>query len=247
MEVISDKVTAGRSRGDTHLRSLRHVGARLLPSSLPSFFPAHAGKFSETLAFQGRPPSPSVHAPTPSDAVSLAAIAGDWERHKEGKAFRSVGVFFFSKFAFNRNIDAYLPDSWGLRCQGERCGGSSRGEAGRASTATQKPQKKKGVLFVWRERSRRSMHQSTGKGGGGDSDGGASPLPPPVKRIITAFVFHFQMPARHKTTVIYWLIMSGGGHRLGRKTEFCICENGTVAKSYLVELNTAKKWFIFVL
>lgn len=74
----------------------------------------------------------------------------------------------------------------------------------------------------------------------------ASFLPLPVKRIITVLVFHFQTPVRNKTRVIYWLIMSAGGHRLGKETEFSICENRIVAKSYLPKLNPWKKCFFLV-
>ena len=80
-----------------------------------------------------------------------------------------------------------------------------------------------------------------------DQNQSASFLPLPVKRIITVLVFHFQTPVRNKTRVIYWLIISTGGNRLGKETDFCICANRIVAKSYLLKLNPHIKCVFFKL
>lgn len=67
----------------------------------------------------------------------------------------------------------------------------------------------------------------------------------PLKRIITVLVFRCQ--TCDKQNKIYWLITSAGGHRWGRKLDFCICEERIAAKSHLLKLNPRKKCFFFVL
>lgn len=83
----------------------------------------------------------------------------------------------------------------------------------------------------------------------------SSPMDPPIQTHVwrrrsvpatQADNHSFSLPT-NRTSVIYWLITSPGGHRWGRKLDFCICEERIAAKSHLLKLNPREKCYFFVL
>lgn len=67
-----------------------------------------------------------------------------------------------------------------------------------------------------------------------------------VKRIITVLVFHFPTPFEQQNKSDLLVDYEHWGASLGKETEFCVCENGIVAKSYLLKLNPRKKCFFIL-